>query len=73
MSAAFYVSMDLRGKEVCKNRLAAKSLKLFAIFLKTRIKESGLCVKFNLHTPYCGWYIGAEFLNEIVAKADKTY
>jgi len=38
-----------------------------------KIRESGLCVKFNLHTPYCGWGIGAKFLDEIGTKADEFW
>ena len=38
-----------------------------------KIRESGLCVKFNLTTPYCGGGIGAEFLNEIGTKADEFW
>ena len=29
-----------------------------------------LYVKLNFHTPYCGWYLGAEFLDETGIKTD---
>ena len=32
--------------------------------MRGRIRESGLYVKLNLHTPYCVWRLVAEFLDE---------
>ena len=37
------------------------------------MRESGLCVRLDLHMLYCGWGIGAEFLNEIGTKADEFW
>jgi hypothetical protein len=38
--------------------------------VRRRIRESGLCVKLNFHTPYCGRYLGAEFLDETGVKGE---
>jgi len=38
--------------------------------VKRRIRESGLYVKRNFHTPYCIWLLGAEFLDETGVKAN---
>ncbi len=40
------------------------------LFVRRRIRESGLCVKLNFNTLYCGWYLGPEFLDETGVKAD---
>jgi len=40
------------------------------LFLRRRIRESGLYVKLDFHTPYCVWRLGAEFLDETGVKAE---
>ena len=40
------------------------------LFVWRRMRESGLYVKLKFHTPYCGWYLGTEFLDEMGVKAD---
>jgi hypothetical protein len=40
------------------------------LFVRRRIRESGLYVKLNFHAPYCVWRLGAEFLDETGVKAE---
>ena len=60
-----------RSIETLSSRLVDKSrVDKNLLFARRRIRELGLCVKLNFHTPYCVWRLGAEFLDETGAKAD---
>jgi len=39
-----------------------------SLFERGSIGETGLCVNFNVYTPYCGWGLGADdFLMSVEA------